>query len=288
LQFDASVVRGLAYYTGVVWEAFDRRGELRAIMGGGRYDRLLELYGGEKVQIPCVGFGFGDCVIVELLKECNKLPDFNDAGVAVDYVVCAFDMNLYGTAAKVAASLRANGDTVDLMPTPKKKVEKSFKYADQTGARRMVFVAPDEVSVGKVRVKDLRTKDAVTGEGIQVDCSLDALHTIDDLVRKAAEDAEAAAAEAENAQERRLVNISVKPCDGVEPETLYKKITETVKGEADSNVLWDEACKVDAGQIYASFTINVDADFDEEVMEWIEYMEDEVESCNVTFQAALE
>ena len=68
LQFDASVVRGLAYYTGVVFEAFDKAGELRAIAGGGRYDKLLSLYGAT-TPVPACGFGFGDCVIVELLKE---------------------------------------------------------------------------------------------------------------------------------------------------------------------------------------------------------------------------
>lgn len=75
LIFDASVVRGLAYYTGVVFECFDRSGELRAICGGGRYDRLLTLYG-SPTEIPCVGFGFGDCVIMELLemKVC-AVPD---------------------------------------------------------------------------------------------------------------------------------------------------------------------------------------------------------------------
>jgi histidyl-tRNA synthetase len=67
ILLDASVVRGLAYYTGVVFEAFDRRGLLRAIAGGGRYDRLLSLYG-SPVEVPCCGFGFGDCVIEELLK----------------------------------------------------------------------------------------------------------------------------------------------------------------------------------------------------------------------------
>jgi histidyl-tRNA synthetase len=183
LIFDASVVRGLAYYTGIVWEAFDRKGELRAIMGGGRYDRLLELYGGEKCQIPCVGFGFGDCVIVELLKETNKLPDLNMAGV--DYVVCAYAENLYGAAAGIAAKLRETGAVVDLMPTPKKKVANSFKHADQTGARRMVFVAPDEVARGVVRVKDLRTKNAA-GEALQVDCPLDQLAQLDDLFVAAA------------------------------------------------------------------------------------------------------
>jgi histidyl-tRNA synthetase len=184
LILDASVVRGLAYYTGIVWEAFDRRGELRAIMGGGRYDRLLELYGGEKCQIPCVGFGFGDCVIMELLRECNKIPtDLDQAGL--DYVVCAYSPDLYGAAATISAKLRACGWSVDLMPTPKKKVANSFKHADVAGARRMVFVAPSEIEKGVVRVKDLRTKDK-NGEAVQVDCPLDELHTLDDLILRAA------------------------------------------------------------------------------------------------------
>lgn len=189
LIFDASVVRGLAYYTGVVWEAFDRSGELRAIMGGGRYDRLLELYGGEKCQIPCVGFGFGDCVIMELLKDHGKLPNFTGSGV--DYVVCSFSPELYGKAANIAMKLRLTGASVDLMPTPKKKVAASFKHADQAGARRMVFVAPDEIAKGVVRIKDLRTKSK-NDEAIQVDCPLDALDTVDALVTKALEDANAA------------------------------------------------------------------------------------------------
>lgn len=183
LILDASVVRGLAYYTGIVWEAFDRRGELRAIMGGGRYDRLLELYGGDKCKIPCVGFGFGDCVIMELLKECNKLPVLESN---LDFVVCAYEMSMYGAAAKVSAGLRACGWSVDLMPTPKKKVANSFKHADQAGAKRMVFVAPAEIEKGVVRIKDLRTKDK-NGEAVQVDCPLDQLHTIDELIAKAAE-----------------------------------------------------------------------------------------------------
>mmetsp|Transcript_21954 Transcript_21954/g.52255 ORF Transcript_21954/g.52255 Transcript_21954/m.52255 type:complete len:544 (-) Transcript_21954:1398-3029(-) len=188
LVFDASVVRGLAYYTGIVWEAFDRSGELRAIMGGGRYDRLLELYGGEKCQIPCVGFGFGDCVIMELLKDHGKLPDLKGSGV--DYVVCAFSPDFYGTAANISMKLRMTGASVDLMPTPKKKVAASFKHADQAGARRMVFVAPDEIAKGVVRIKDLRTKTK-NDEAVQVDCPLDALDTVDELVNKALADANA-------------------------------------------------------------------------------------------------
>ena len=182
LIFDASVVRGLAYYTGIVWEAFDRRGELRAIMGGGRYDRLLELYGGEKCKIPCVGFGFGDCVIMELLNDLNLTPEPN---LGVDYVVCSFSPELYGKAASISAGLRQLGATVDLMPTPKKKVKNSFAHADRAGARRMVFVAPDEIDKGMVRIKDMRLKDS-SGEAIQIDCPLDGLDQIEALISKAA------------------------------------------------------------------------------------------------------
>jgi histidyl-tRNA synthetase len=187
LVFDASVVRGLAYYTGIVWEAFDRRGELRAIMGGGRYDRLLELYGGPACsQLSCVGFGFGDCVIMELLQECQLVPSFLQES-HVDYVVCAWDNEWYGAAAKIAAQLRKQlGAKVDLMPTPKKKVANSFKYADQKGAQRMVFVAPSEMEQNKVRIKDLRVKDAKTGEGVQIDCPLDQFDRIDAMIAEVA------------------------------------------------------------------------------------------------------
>jgi histidyl-tRNA synthetase len=71
------------------------------------------------------------------------------------------------------------------MPSPKKKAAASFKHADQAGARRMVFVAPDEISKGVVRIKDLRTKDK-NGDAVQVDCPLDKLDTVDALVAEAA------------------------------------------------------------------------------------------------------
>ena len=102
LQFDASVVRGLAYYTGVVFEAFDKAGELRAIAGGGRYDKLLSLYGAT-TPVPACGFGFGDCVIVELLKEKNLLPNVQKR---VDFCVCAYNKDMQGKAMKAAGLLR--------------------------------------------------------------------------------------------------------------------------------------------------------------------------------------
>ena len=165
LDFDASVVRGLAYYTGVVFEAFDRKGELRAICGGGRYDRLAELYGGEKCQIPFCGFGFGDCVVVELLKDYGLMPD---ASPSVDVVVAPFDATMQPHALKVASSLRKAGLSVDAALTAC-KARKAFDLANRQGARLVAFVAPGEWARGLVRVKDMSVKDPSTSEGLQVD-----------------------------------------------------------------------------------------------------------------------
>lgn len=151
LQFDASVVRGLAYYTGVVFEAFDRGATLRAICGGGRYDRLLSTFGG--ADIPACGFGFGDVVIVELLKDKGLLPDTTRS---LDDLVFAFDSAQRGAAAQVASTLRAAGRSVELV-LEERKVKWAFKRADRLGARRVVMVAPQEWQRGEVRVKDLAT-----------------------------------------------------------------------------------------------------------------------------------
>jgi len=150
IQFDASVVRGLAYYTGIVFEAFDRRGVLRAIAGGGRYDKLLETFGGEPT--PAAGFGFGDAVIVELLRERNLLPSFEGSGF--DVVVFAMSPELYRVAIDVASKLRVEGRTVDLI-LEEKKAKWVFKHACRTEAKYCVIVAEDEHANGEVQVKDL-------------------------------------------------------------------------------------------------------------------------------------
>uniref|UniRef100_A0A7S3ZCI4 histidine--tRNA ligase n=1 Tax=Lotharella globosa TaxID=91324 RepID=A0A7S3ZCI4_9EUKA len=169
LIFDASVVRGLAYYTGIVFECFDRQKKLRAICGGGRYDRLLSLYGSQK-EVPCCGFGFGDCVIMELLKEL-KLMDkvLEECKRKVDFVVAPFNAELFGAACSVAAMLRSGGFTVDMMQKAEKKVRNAFSYADRAGATYIVLVAPSEWEKKAVTVKSLRTggrEDEDRGEEI--------------------------------------------------------------------------------------------------------------------------
>jgi histidyl-tRNA synthetase len=161
ILFDASVVRGLAYYTGIVFEAFDRRGELRAIAGGGRYDKLLETFGGDPT--PAAGFGFGDAVIVELLKERDILPSFENSGV--DSVVFAMTADLYGAAVDVAARLRASGQSVDVV-LESKKAKWVFKHADRLGAKYCVIVAPDEYEKGEVSIKYLAAGEQ---ESVKVD-----------------------------------------------------------------------------------------------------------------------
>jgi histidyl-tRNA synthetase len=156
LQLDASVVRGLAYYTGTVFEAFDRGATLRAICGGGRYDKLLSTFGGK--DQPACGFGFGDVVILELLKDKGVLPEVPRG---IDDVVFPWRESLRPAAVEVAQRLRAAGRSVDLI-LEKKKVKAAFKHADRLGAARMIMVAPDEWERGEVTVKDLKSGDQQT------------------------------------------------------------------------------------------------------------------------------
>ena len=151
VEFDASIVRGLAYYTGAVFEAHDRTGEFRAICGGGRYDKLLSTLGGK--DLPATGFGFGDMVIMELLAEKNLIPELVSD---IDAIVIPLNSDLRNAAVMVAASLRNSGRTVDLV-LEDKKMKWGFKHAERIGAARLVLLAPDEWSRKMVKIKDLDT-----------------------------------------------------------------------------------------------------------------------------------
>ena len=156
VSFDASVVRGLAYYTGPVFEAHDRAGNLRAICGGGRYDKLIGTLGGN--DLPATGFGFGDMVVMELLADKGLLPELSNG---VGDVVFGMGSELRGAAMQVAAKLRSSGRTVDLV-LEDKKMKWVFKHAERCGATRLVMVMPDEWAEGKVRIKDLGTGEEST------------------------------------------------------------------------------------------------------------------------------
>ena len=149
VEFDASIVRGLAYYTGIVFEAFDTAGALRAVCGGGRYDRLLETLGGP--AIPAVGFGFGDVVIAELLADRGLLPQLRRE---LDAVVHPFGEAERAAAIRLAGRLRAEGQAVELvLGAP--KLRRALADADRSGARRIYLIGPDEAARGVARVREL-------------------------------------------------------------------------------------------------------------------------------------
>ncbi len=147
--FDASIVRGLAYYTGIVFEAFDAGRSLRAICGGGRYDRLLSDLGGPPT--PAVGFGFGDVVILELLEERGLLPPL---GRALDAWVHPFGASERAAAVRLASRLREEGQRVELtLGDP--KLRRVLADADKAGAKRVYMIGPEELERGQALVRDL-------------------------------------------------------------------------------------------------------------------------------------
>lgn len=150
VAIDMGIVRGLAYYTGFVFEAFDRKGELRALAGGGRYDNLLSRL--TKVDLPAVGFGMGDVVLRELLEERGLLPKYISAP------------DLYCVIGGQAERKRAFGDIYLLReagyrveyPMKQAGFGKQFKQADQSGARFALIYGEEEAAQVAVKVRNLR------------------------------------------------------------------------------------------------------------------------------------
>jgi histidyl-tRNA synthetase len=153
VKIDYRVIRGLAYYTGVVFEAFDAKGEFRAIAGGGRYDNLVKLISGGKVNLPALGFGMGDVVLLEILKARGLLPKF-DANV--DVFVLIEDETLRSPSLKLIQELRAAGFAVEYPLTPAKP-DKQFKRAQELKA---AFTAKVE-SESYVRIRNLKSRDEI-------------------------------------------------------------------------------------------------------------------------------
>ena len=149
LDLDLGTVRGLAYYTGTVFELFDARGELRAICGGGRYDNLLAALGG--VDLPALGFGMGDVVLGELLRDRGLAPA---AGGTVDVFLAAIGSDDLPPMLALGHELREAGLRVEYALAPQ-AVGKQLKLADSRGARVAVVIGPDDRARGEVMLKDL-------------------------------------------------------------------------------------------------------------------------------------
>ncbi len=158
-EFAPSIVRGLPYYTGIVFECFDREGKFRAVFGGGRYDNLLELFGAGSV--PSAGLGFGDVVIQEILQDKGLLPEVPRR---LDFFLVPYAEDQRGQAFHLVQHLRKKGFRADVMLNAR-KLKGALREGARTGARRVVLLLPEELAQGLVVVRDLEV-----GEENRVAC----------------------------------------------------------------------------------------------------------------------
>ena len=151
VKLDMSIVRGLDYYTGLVFEVFDKKGELRAICGGGRYDELVELFGGE--EVPAVGFAIGDAVIEELMRREDVWPKEK---LMTDVYVLPVSKSVVEEATEIVRELRGEGLVVET-DLKDRNVSAQLNYANYIGAEKVIIVGERDLDEGKVTVKEMES-----------------------------------------------------------------------------------------------------------------------------------
>lgn len=156
ITFNPKIIRGLDYYTGTVFEAFELGGKSRAILGGGRYDNLVGDVGGNR--LPGVGFAMGDVVVELVLRDAGVIPA--NPGDNFDVLVTVFDESTLAESLKVAVELRSAGLRTVVYPEVD-KMGRQLKYADRMDIPVAVILGPDELAEGKVAVKNLKTREQV-------------------------------------------------------------------------------------------------------------------------------
>jgi len=156
-EFDPEIVRGLDYYTGVVFEAQEESGEFRSILGGGRYDSLVETVGGDKT--PGVGFAAGDAVLAEVLKKYGKIPSISPNPAKV--LVTVFDQSLFRKSIQIASLLREEKINTILYLKPE-KLNKQLKYADNQKIPFVLIIGEKEEAEGKIAIRDMEKKKQET------------------------------------------------------------------------------------------------------------------------------
>jgi histidyl-tRNA synthetase len=159
VEYNPKVIRGLDYYTGTVFEAFEIGGQSRAILGGGRYDNLVADVGGN--ALPGVGFAMGDVVIELVLRDAGVIPA--GLGDQPQVIVTVFDAETLPESMRLAAEIRAAGVRVVVYPDFD-KLGKQFKFADKLGIPVAIVLGPDELTQAKVTVKNLKNREQITIE----------------------------------------------------------------------------------------------------------------------------
>lgn len=157
MAFNPKVIRGLDYYTGTVFEAYELGGQSRAILGGGRYDNLVADVGG--IPLPGVGFAMGDVVVELVLRDKGVIPE--RLGNTPQVLVTIFDETTLKESINLSNDLRETGFKVVIYPEID-KLGKQFKHADRLDIPVAVILGPDELASGKVAVKNLKTREQVS------------------------------------------------------------------------------------------------------------------------------
>jgi len=157
VRYAPYIIRGLDYYTGIVFETWDRDGEFRAILGGGRYDNLVAAVGGD--PMPATGFAMGDAVITLVLKKFGCLPE-NLGATPAQALVTIFDENAVLASLEFAARLRQAGLKITCYPEVA-KIGKQFRYAERMDIRVAAILGPDEQANNTVALKDLRSGEQI-------------------------------------------------------------------------------------------------------------------------------
>lgn len=169
VKFDIGIVRGLAYYTGIVFELLDKKRSLRSIAGGGRYDRLVKLYGGP--DTPAAGFATGDVVLMEMMREKGIVPKLPPRSSV--YLVTLDKKNREKVIAQ-AHKLRCDGISCEFALKPL-NVGKQMKLADAARAKIVLFIGGDEEKEGMLKMRDMRSGEEKL---IPLDTISDIIHVI--------------------------------------------------------------------------------------------------------------
>lgn len=157
VTYEPSVIRGLDYYTGTVFEARDAAGEQRAILGGGRYDNLVADVGGDPV--PGVGFAMGDVVLEVVLREASAYPELRPN--PADLLMTQFDEETGRASLQATQRLRQAGLRVEWYPEPG-RLPKQLRYADRYGIPLVGILGPDELAADQLAVKDMASGEQVS------------------------------------------------------------------------------------------------------------------------------
>ena len=155
LIYDPTIVRGLDYYTGIVFEVFDKHPDnRRAIAGGGAYANLLQIF--NEKPLAGIGFGMGDVTLRDFLETHNLMPNLTHA--QNDLIITYFDDNCEVPAFNLASELRREGLRVELN-LGAIKFKKAFKIAEGKGHQHIAMLGSNELSEGVVQVKNLESRD---------------------------------------------------------------------------------------------------------------------------------